>query len=64
VYVEVHADMRDAIGREKEIKSWSSANRVALIEARNPTWSGLAEEWLPKYPRKKQIPPAKNRPSG
>ena len=38
--------------------------RVALIEAENPTWRHLAEEWFAKYPAQKQIPPARKRPPG
>ena len=64
VYVESFRDVRDAICREKEIKSWRRELRVKLIEAQNPAWSDLAEEWLPAYPREKQIPPAKKRPAG
>ncbi|MFZ0523834.1 MAG: GIY-YIG nuclease family protein [Candidatus Acidiferrales bacterium] len=64
VYIETYRDVRVAIRREKEIKSWRREKRVALIEAENPTWRDLAEEWFAKYPAQKQIPPAKNRPAG
>jgi len=52
VYFETFHDVRSAIAREKEIKSWTRAKRVALIEARNSTWEDLATEWFPPYPRK------------
>jgi putative endonuclease len=64
VYVESFRDVHEAIGREKEIKSWRRELRVKLIEGQNPTWKDLAKEWLAAYPRKKQIPPAKRRPAG
>ena len=47
MYFEPFTDVRVAIAREKEIKSWTRAKRVALIEKQNPTWSDLAENWLP-----------------
>ena len=64
VYVESFRDVHEAIGREKEIKSWRREKRVKLIERQNPTWRDLAEEWLSPYPRKKQVPPAEKRPAG
>lgn len=45
VYAEEHADVRDAIAREKQIKAWRRAKKVALIEAENPTWRDYAHEW-------------------
>jgi len=33
-----------AIAREKEIKKWRREKKVALIEARNPTWKDLGRE--------------------
>ncbi len=41
VYFERYHYVRNAIAREKEIKSLNRANRVALIEQMNPTWSDL-----------------------
>jgi putative endonuclease len=48
VHWEEFASIRDAIRREKEIKGWSRAKRVALIEARNPTWRDLSEGDMPR----------------
>jgi len=45
VYFERVHYVRNAIAREKEIKSCDRARRVALIEGTNPTWSDLSEEW-------------------
>ena len=38
VYVETTSDVRAAIAREKQIKGWSRAKKIALIEAANPSW--------------------------
>ncbi len=44
----------NAIRREKQIKSWTRAKRLALIRSTNPTWQDLAEHW--GKPAKLQIP--------
>jgi putative endonuclease len=41
VWFEAHGDPTSAIVREKQIKDWRGARRVALIEARNPQWQDL-----------------------
>ena len=43
VYAETYADIRDAIAREKAMKAWKRAWKIALIEAANPDWSDLAD---------------------
>ena len=45
VYLEPFGDIRAAIGREKEIKGWLRAKKIALIESRNPHWEDLAWQW-------------------
>jgi putative endonuclease len=42
VYFEVFAHVRDAIRREKQIKSWRREKKVALINRENPTGEDLA----------------------
>lgn len=43
--------------REKEIKGWSRAKKIALIETLNPSWDDLAREWGDQYkPPKNQDP--------
>jgi putative endonuclease len=42
VYVETFDDPGQAIEREKVIKKWRRAWKVALIEKENPAWSDLA----------------------
>lgn len=43
VWFKPHGSARAAISREKEIKGWRRAKRVALIEAMNPRWDDLSE---------------------
>ncbi len=45
VYFEVFKYVNNAIRREKQIKGWDRAKRLALIESMNPTWVDLAEGW-------------------
>ena len=45
VYFETFEDVRNAIEREKQIKAWTRAKRVALIESTNPKWDDLSREW-------------------
>ena len=44
VYFEVTSDVLAAIEREKQIKGWLRAKKVALIESVNPQWEDLCEE--------------------
>jgi putative endonuclease len=52
VWYEAHAAMIEAIAREKQIKRWRRAWKLALIEAENPQWRDLSDEWFeaPKGP--------------
>jgi putative endonuclease len=45
VYFERFQYVNRAIARENEIKSWTRAKKVALIEKVNPTWEDLAADW-------------------
>jgi putative endonuclease len=42
VWFEAHATMADAISREKQIKPWKRAWKLALFEGDNPEWRDLA----------------------
>jgi putative endonuclease len=44
VYYEVHHEMAQAITREKQLKKWRRAWKLALIERRNPEWRDLWDE--------------------
>ncbi|MBL7825969.1 MAG: GIY-YIG nuclease family protein [Saprospiraceae bacterium] len=41
IYFEFFTDIRIAIAREKTLKKWSRAKKVALIESMNPDWEFL-----------------------
>lgn len=45
VYYKETDDVSAAIAREKQLKSWRRARKVALIESMNPRWRDLAVEW-------------------
>ncbi len=42
VWFEPHSTARAAISREKEIKRWNRAKKIALIESLNPQWQDLS----------------------
>ena len=46
VYFETFKYVDNAIAREKQIKGWLRAKKIALIEAENPTWEDLSQEWF------------------
>lgn len=41
VWFEVHGDARAMVVRERQIKEWRRAWKIALIEAENPMWRDL-----------------------
>ena len=45
VYYEEGNDINLAIAREKQIKGWLRAKKIALVEANNPEWKDLSLEW-------------------
>lgn len=46
VHFETFQYVRNAIARETELKHWTRAQKIALIESTNPTW----EELMPDEP--------------
>jgi putative endonuclease len=46
VHIESCGNPRDAIARERQIKSWSRWKKVALIEQSNPGRADLAAHWF------------------
>jgi len=46
VYFESTSDVNQAILKEKQIKGWLGAKKIALIESMNPEWKDLSEEWF------------------
>jgi len=41
IYHEFFQDIEIAIAREKQLKGWSRAKKIALIEKINPGWEDL-----------------------
>jgi len=46
LYYEETDDIGVAIHREKQLKKWKRAWKIALIEESNPNWIDLAGEWF------------------
>jgi putative endonuclease len=49
VYFEDYADIRNAIDREKVIKGWLRARKIALINSLNPKWKDLSYGWYQRH---------------
>ena len=47
VYAERHTAIEPAIAREKLVKKWRREWKFALIEADNPDWLDLWDQWYP-----------------
>jgi putative endonuclease len=45
VYYETFKYVNNALAREKQVKAWTRAKRLALIKTMNPAWQDLAEGW-------------------
>ncbi len=45
VWFESTPSVEAAITREKQLKGWLRARKIALIEAMNPNWSDLSADW-------------------
>jgi putative endonuclease len=45
VWFERYAAASSAIAREKQLKGWTRAKKIALIKRINPTWVDLSEAW-------------------
>ncbi len=45
VSFEETSDVYAALAREKQIKGWLRAKKMALIESINPDWRDLSEAW-------------------
>jgi putative endonuclease len=51
VYFEETNHVLAAIAREKQIKGWTRAKKIALIESTNPEWRDLSGGWFDTAPR-------------
>jgi putative endonuclease len=45
VWFERYGDVHLAIAREKQLKGWTRAKKIALVKQDNPTWIDLSEDW-------------------
>jgi len=45
VWFERYQDVQRAIAREKELKGWRRAKKIALIESANAAWVDLSHDW-------------------
>jgi putative endonuclease len=45
VYWESFDEVLRAIDREKQLKGWRRAKKIALIESTNQRWEDLSEKW-------------------
>lgn len=45
VWFESFGDPQSAIVREKQLKGWTRAKKITLIEKTNPAWADLSEKW-------------------
>ena len=52
VYYEQTQYVDNAINREKELKDWNRAKKIALVKSVNPTWEDLSQSWEPMPIRK------------
>ena len=45
MHYESTSNIKAATRREKEIKGWSRARKIALVTTHNPDWSDLSAGW-------------------
>ena len=50
VFCEETGSVWDAIQREKQIKGWTRARKIDLIESVNPEWRDIADSWFAPPP--------------
>ena len=56
VYFESFANIKAAIAREKQLKGWLRAKKVALIHSTNPSWTDLAATRFNRPRTPSQVP--------
>jgi len=45
LYWESFDDVWNALDREKQLKGWRRAKKIALIQSMNPQWKDLSRSW-------------------
>jgi putative endonuclease len=63
VWYEIYHSPTAAIAREKQLKGWTRAKKIALIEQTNPDWRDLSEDWGKPIELYKEPAPAKDEKS-
>ena len=56
VYFAETGDAVAAIEREKQLKGWLRAKKIALIQSENPAWTDLSRDWFGDLPARKAEP--------
>jgi putative endonuclease len=56
VYLELFANVKAAIAREKELKRWGRSKKLALIRSANPNWTDLAATHFKKPTQQIRFP--------
>ncbi len=46
VYYQATTSIESAIAREKQLKRWLRAKKIALIEEFNPAWRDVSSDWF------------------
>ncbi len=49
VWFERYATAVSAIAREKQLKGWRRARKIALIEQENLEWQDLSKDWCKRF---------------
>ena len=49
VYYEITSDVKSALSREKQLKSWNRQWKLELIEKSNPNWNDLYDDLVPGF---------------
>ena len=52
VYFEACETVEASINREKQLKGWTRAKKIALIESINPEWKDLSSEFMTPFDEK------------
>ena len=65
LYIETYRYVRQALAREDEVKGWTRAKKIALIESTNPEWRDLSRDWewenSPNPPERQRWKPLKKK---
>ena len=56
VYFAETGDVMAAMEREKQLKGWLRAKKIALIDSQNPSWMDLGSDWFGDLPQQKADP--------